>query len=342
MKRKLSFSIVLLMAALAWTVGAGENKAAPPIQVELNLVDGSHLTGSPDIETLVVQTAYARMDVPLNKILSIRMAEDRKTATVDFRNGDKVKDVVNLGPFKLETAYGKMAVNMAQVKEINVLLAGESALPDALKEGLVLYYPFNRDEGEAVVDESGKKHNGAAKNAKWTARGKRGGGCEFSGNESYLDAGTSPDWDFDASKGWSLLFWVYPCGRLNEMCFFCRPGDNDSLQGGENYLYYQSHSQPEGLSWGAINGEWDSGVTLALDKWQQIALVYDPAARQASIYVDGELKASIAGSVGRSSGPLYIGDNVNINFLNGRLDEFMIYSRALSADEIKKMYDAQK
>lgn len=67
------------------------------------------------------------------------------------------------------------------------------------------------------------------------------------------------------------------------------------------------------------------------------------ATGRASVCVNDVEKASVhASSVGSSSVSLRIGDNANASFLNGTIDEVMIFNRALSEDEVKRIYDAQK
>jgi hypothetical protein len=219
------------------------------------------------------------------------------------------------------------------------------SLPAWLKKGLVLYYSFDSSAGGNVTDKSGKSHAGKAHGAKWTAQGKVGGAYAFDGRAAYIDAGNSPAYDFDSSRDWTFAFWVRPRGHLASMCFYSRAGENHSLSGGENYLYYQAANGPwpEGLSWGPINEEWDTGVTLSLDQWQHVVMIYDAATRRASACVNGVEKAGVqVGSVGSSTGSLRIGDNANVNFLNGAVDEVMIFDRALTEREVKQLYDAQK
>ncbi|MFZ4394776.1 MAG: hypothetical protein ACOYOU_04025 [Kiritimatiellia bacterium] len=53
--------LVLFLGAATHTIRA---EAAPP-RVELDLVDGSHLLGTPGMTSVSVQTPYARMEIPL-------------------------------------------------------------------------------------------------------------------------------------------------------------------------------------------------------------------------------------------------------------------------------------
>jgi hypothetical protein len=87
--------------------------------------------------------------------------------------------------------------------------------------------------------------------------------------------------------------------------------------------------------------------TDLLGRWTHVAVVYDRADRQVSQYVNGEMISTLPMDL---DVPLHIGDceigNWNpttrphrnpVRFLSGRIDEFLVYSRALSKDEIAQL-----
>jgi len=110
--------------ALVCTAWAGKDKEEPQVRFELDLVDGSHIIGTPSIESVAVQTSYAKMDVSLKQILTIKIAEDHEKASIDLRNGDKLKGVINLKPIKLETAFGPVEINVEHIRKIEVVRDG--------------------------------------------------------------------------------------------------------------------------------------------------------------------------------------------------------------------------
>jgi uncharacterized protein YaiE (UPF0345 family) len=90
-------------------------------------------------------------------------------------------------------------------------------------------------------------------------------------------------------------------------------------------------------------------------QWFQIATTYDVEARQVTHYVNGEIvsrepiaeewlveRVSInAASIGNWSEPIYRRDDPSfqVRNLNGVIDEFALFSDALSADEIRELYE---
>lgn len=77
--------------------------------------------------------------------------------------------------------------------------------------------------------------------------------------------------------------------------------------------------------------------------WHHAALVTDGDV--ASLYIDGQFANSVATSNGmnvKSHENVSIGQAGGSSYLNGMVDEVMIFDRALSADEVKLIYDSQK
>ncbi|MEI6150406.1 MAG: hypothetical protein WCS01_15000, partial [bacterium] len=77
-------------AATALITAAGEETVLKEssLRLELDLVDGSRLIGTPSLATVPVQTSYAKMDIPLTQIQTIKIGDDHETVTLNLRNGD--------------------------------------------------------------------------------------------------------------------------------------------------------------------------------------------------------------------------------------------------------------
>ncbi|MBM4149882.1 MAG: hypothetical protein FJ224_12700, partial [Lentisphaerae bacterium] len=86
MKRFTFCMAVLATTALAGAVWAEPDtrKEQPSLRMELDLVDGSHIVGATSIESVPVETAYARINIPLRHILTIKTGDDHETAVIDL------------------------------------------------------------------------------------------------------------------------------------------------------------------------------------------------------------------------------------------------------------------
>lgn len=114
----------MALVGTAWAGTDSTNQPPAKIRLELELVDGSRIIGVPDIASVPVQTAYARMDIPLGQISAIEIGEDHETASFELRNGDKLKGGLALEPLMLETAFGRVSIGIEHIRELRVVMAG--------------------------------------------------------------------------------------------------------------------------------------------------------------------------------------------------------------------------
>jgi hypothetical protein len=119
--------VALLAVVLGgWAMAeAGETNRPPPaVRLELELVDGSRIIGIPKLESLPVQTTYARVDIPCKHILTMKLDNDRETATLDLINGDKLRGVIALKTLELATALGPVKIGIEHVLKIRTSVSG--------------------------------------------------------------------------------------------------------------------------------------------------------------------------------------------------------------------------
>lgn len=122
--KRLAFCMILLSTiALAGTVWAGDEKAEP-LCLELDLVDGSLIIGIPGIESVPLQTSYAKMDIQLKLIRAIKIAEDHENVSIDLRNGDNLRGTIKMDPIKLETVFGSIKIGLEHIRALAVVVNG--------------------------------------------------------------------------------------------------------------------------------------------------------------------------------------------------------------------------
>lgn len=354
MKRITFCMAVLTATAFVIEAWAGKDKEEPQLRLELDLVDGSRVIGIPDIESVPVQTSYAKMEIPLKQILAIKIDEDHEKASLALRNGDKLKGVVNLGPVKIETVFGKVSVGIEHIGELRVVFFS-GALPEVLRQGLVLYYSFDRDEGAKVTDESGRRHEGEVHGAKWTAKGKVGGAYQFDGTSSYID---SLDTALVNGCGEiTMSVWVCPfantqyggivdCQTLHTVK---QIGFTEQAAGTRQAAFYVNDGQtynkavttPEGMIetnvWHLLTGTWKSP---AAGGDGVIRMYVDGVFNSASsVRITGLLSQAASFKVGWDTAGSYFNQDWHFN---GLIDEVMIFDRALAPEEIRRLYEISK
>ncbi|MBI4159563.1 carbohydrate binding domain-containing protein [Candidatus Wolfebacteria bacterium] len=220
--------------------------------------------------------------------------------------------------------------------------------------GLVGYWSFDVGKGGAkAVDMSGRGNNGTLTNmnttAAWVA-GKIGQALNFDGVDDYVNVGdpASGILDFGSGQDFTVAAWVKSTmpAVLNKYPIFVAK-DNDA--GGSRQAYVMSLHQSTGTLWFfqiyvsgtgySVNGR----TNIADGNWHFVVGV-----RQGSTlysYEDGTLANSAAGSSGSISNATSLGigldignDSSNCCEYSGQVDDVRVYNRALSAEEIKRLY----
>jgi hypothetical protein len=338
-----------LLAAIAlcepaWT---GLDNTNQPLRLELELVDGSRIIGTPGINMVPLQTSYAKMDVPLKQILTVRMGEDHETASVNLRNGDKLKGVISLSPITLETVFGKASINIEHIRDLRVMLSG-GALPAGLTKGLVLYYSFDRDDGGKVTDKSGKGNHGTVRGAEWVSEGIAGGAMSFD-VKKYVDTGCN----LSGMDEISVCGWARPSKAARSASVATQFGgpasDNvwglfaQNDNGNDLVPPHQSAAtvltadgrRPTAVGKRTQIGQW-THLCFTFKRNGQIVLYKDGVSVAQDTVGDSSLnKRDSTAKIGASlGGDAYWGV--------GLIDEVMIYDRALTETEVQQIFDTQK
>ncbi len=339
--------VILSALALVGTAWPGQDTSESQLRLEVDLVDGSRVIGTPGIESVPVETPYAKMDVPLKQLLTLRIGEDHETATLELRNGDKLKGVVDLSALKLETVFGDVKIGSELIKGLRVVLSG-GVLPEALRRGLVLHYSFDRDDDGKVVDRGSRQHDGTVHGAKWAPDGKVGGAFAFNGSGDYIDTGRN----LSGMDELSVCGWVRPDrpqrGSSVVTQFGGPASDNvwglfaQNDNGNDLVPPHQSAAtvltadgrRPTALGKRTQIGQW-THLCFTFKRNGQIVLYKDGVAVGQDAVGDSPLnKRDSTAKVGASFG-------ADGYWANGLVDEVMIFDRAVSENEVRQIYEAQ-
>jgi hypothetical protein len=313
---------------------AGAAGKSDELKVLVTLKDGSQIIGTPVFKALTVTTPYGKLEAKAEMLESVQFTPDHDKVNVIVRNGDVLTGSLGIHEFEITTLFGKIRVDTAVVTSLKVF----TGLQPALMEDLVLYFSFDGDENGKVTDKSGKGNNGAIRDATWVPNGKLGGACSFNAVNEYINVPNS------SSMGVSNLTisaWIYVTDTTGNDMDVAEKGPHlggwelQMWRGGQighNYLI---------LRGGSIDAVFATSLIPA-GEWHHVAgTIYGTSE---TIYVDGILNATgTVASVPVTSSSLYIGKSFDPNApFGGQIDEVMIFDRALSAEEVKKLYDSQR
>jgi subtilisin family serine protease len=208
---------------------------------------------------------------------------------------------------------------------------------------LVSWWKFDEGEGTTAYDSAGTNH-GTIHGATWTS-GQIGGALDFDGTDDYVDVDDDTSLRFSQYDSFSMSFWAAPispgyvlCKMRASNCY----GGIFGYQAGWNDAKFHLVIEKSCVK---------SVIVYTLDNsappgaWYHVTCVYDN--KDMKIYLDGDLQGS--GTFGYDTGVstpdknLAIGarsfDSTITAHFEGTIDDVKIYNRALSAQEIRHLYE---
>lgn len=223
-----------------------------------------------------------------------------------------------------------MIVGMAVLFAVGILVSPSYARIDP--EGLGLYLSFDEGSGDVARDNSGNGNDGKIEGGEWV-EGKIVGALEFDGVSSGVTVERSDS--IEPSEAISITTWLEVNNSIGNHEIVRKQTPNGKG--------YDIRIENGTLRWWVNTGAWANAghpEPLPDGEWVFLACTYDGSI--ARIYVDGEEVASnnISGDITYDGDVLLLGTAVphDTNFkLNGALDEFAIFSRTLSATEVKEI-----
>ena len=202
---------------------------------------------------------------------------------------------------------------------------------------LIIYYSFDKDEKE-VADDTGNGFDGEVSGADWSKDGKHGGAMEFDGGSAIKTPQEIPGLTDTELTAMTVEHWV----MIN-----AHTGDTQQVWEALNAAgAWPAETFIEGAAemvfyiYDTKNTEHRTPIPeLPTKKWVHIAGTYDGKVQKS--YFNGKVVSETDWSgkftiFAAPTGAIVLGkDNeADIQYLNGFIDEFAFYTRALSEDEI--------
>lgn len=316
--------------------------------VIVELCDGTQIKGKTDVARIALTTAYGAVAIPLSRVLTITPNKDDATATVKLHGGDLLRGAVDLVELVVKRGSGPVHIPTSDIARIDVF-AGD------LDTGLAHYWAF---DDQVAVD---------------LVRGVRGeilghvvfedgilGKAPVFKNYSTKIVVQSPDLNLDGWKHVTLSTWVKmkgysTYGRVVSWAEGSQ-GCGVGLRVGGNYGYWTgavfniSRERDHGIS--VISRMWGKNVKPYPKKniWHHLVGTYD--GRRVRFYINGVLDAEEMAEtpglplrdfpeakmvIGRAAGTKH--DSWRDTYFPGLIDEVKIWNRALTAGEVRQLYE---
>ena len=189
-----------------------------------------------------------------------------------------------------------------------------------------------------ATDESGS-YNGTPTSVNFNAEGKYGLAGKFNGSSSIINLGDHNVFSPSVNP-LSFSLWIKKSTSSFNTIF------SKGASGSYEYALFISGSGVIQLQ--ASNLSFSSNVNISTSasysdgNWHHVVAIYDPSGNF-KIYVDGTQQATSSSSftMGNSSNALHIGRKYenNVDILDGSLDQFRVFNKAVSASEVSTLYN---
>ena len=307
-----------------------------------------HVTG--------VFNASRSMDVYVNGALSgtlpTNFSSVTKSSSVNLRLGEDTgpQNVFFQGNLYFAKIYNR-ALNASEVlQNYNATKKKYSSNENIVTDGLVLNidpaksnsYPGT---GNTIYDLSGSAINGALINSP-SFSAINGGQINMPGSSKYIDLGQNFNF---TSENFSVSCWIYldSFDTINNV----GQGPIAFFKGDFQQMGYFSQIDANGSfgfftnQGGAIQASRTSAGILTTSTWYNLS--YVRSGSSVRLYLNGIDRTSVAGT---HLNPGSSGQTFKINYYKGdylisgqmRISQFLIYNRALSAQEVLQNYNASK
>ena len=208
------------------------------------------------------------------------------------------------------------------------------------------WWKLNDASGLTATDSSGNGYDGTLTNMigdEWTT-GILGDALQLDGNEDYIELATFPD----LTGNFTMAVWINATDASGDERVFA--DDENNLGGYALSIGDAGDGRVRFFSRNISPVSLDSGQVITPGTWHHLVGLHDADAQQRRIYADGQLVAEDSGTYsgiwGIDPGLAALGGEVdgtsessqNWRF-DGTMDDFRVYNRVLSEDEIIDLYN---
>ena len=207
-------------------------------------------------------------------------------------------------------------------------------------------WKFDEPNGLIAHDSVGDNHGTVSGDPNWMA-GKIGGCLDFDGSSNYVNFGNISAFNFGDSN-FTISFWIKREGPHDNGGGFGNIINKYNFDIGRQWMFQQdSDGKINFATYHANNmngGEGCVSSAIAQNQWVHCVGVRDGSNKY--LYINGNINATgTCSGLLSSNSQVRIGDlchgsdsSSNYQFFNGKIDDVMVFDRALSANEIQALY----
>jgi hypothetical protein len=207
-------------------------------------------------------------------------------------------------------------------------LAVSVAIAADTKTALIAFWPLDADASDIVGGNNGKLVGGA----KFVTDTTSGKVLEVDGKDGHVEVPHSAKLVFTIKESYTLSAWV------NVLVL---PGHWSGVVDKSRDISPWYGIWIDGTNKWIAGGTNLTGSAVTATKWQHLALVQDGTANTRTLYLNG--KADVKGTAidANGAGDLWMGGAKSVSeFVNARIDEVLLYKRALTPDDVLSLMAA--
>ena len=231
---------------------------------------------------------------------------------------------------------------MCVLSVVLLLVMAIGAFAAGSRDGLVVWYTFEEGKGEVVKDLSGNGNDARLVNAPTWTNGRNGLAMEFNGQGAYLDCGN--DRTLRLTQNFTVAFWVKADAQPDWYAVTAgwTKSVNQKMRGWSVYVGRPAH-QPHFYSYDPLWSMLSNGPGMDTNEWQHVCYTIGPDL-QAVAYVNGtpHSRSKMPKPLTSHDGNLQLGGlgSAENYSLQGALDDFRLYNRALTEKDVRDLYEA--
>jgi hypothetical protein len=207
-------------------------------------------------------------------------------------------------------------------------------LSNSIDPAFESYWKFDEGSGKLAYDSVGFDHGTLVNAPVRTSGGRPGSAITFDGVNDYVHTTLNID-QSEISPGATMLMWVWPIGYSSGKRQVVSTDD-----GGWDWSVLRV-----GDEWQVFTGNkaWQTPFSVDQNKWQHLAVVFDPKTGGIRFYKNGQGAFTYDIGYDPNDNDIEIGRNPGGGeYFEGKIDEVAIYTRPLASDEIIKLYHQSK
>ena len=266
------------------------------------------------------------------------------TATLETTNSTWFSGIFNGTKTNIDNTNLTLSLELLNQTQITNQQGDNNSIKDNAT-GLILLMHMNQETSNSTgtSDDSGLGNNGVFVDGArcGNVSGRFNEGCEFDGDDDYIDAGTDSSLDF--TDTFAVSVWINPDTK----------GDFEIVIGrwatspGHDWVLNFENQADQLLKFGIRQSDGNIDVAtlspIPTNEWTHIVGVYDGT--DILIYMNGVVQETTpaSGNIDNDGAILSIGSAGDSTLpFNGAIDEVAIYNRSLSASEVYEMYNRLK